>query len=102
MTVLSVSIYKFNIIPIKVPTGFFWKLDKYILKFVWRNKFVRIVKKILKREKFQDAGGPAISDLKLFYKTSTNKTFWYWSMNEQIYKWYRLCSPEGDPGTMEI
>lgn len=59
----TVSLYRFNEIPTKIPAKFFTKLDKANLKFIWNQKRFRKVKAILGiRTK---AGGNAIPVFKL-------------------------------------
>ena len=96
MTILPITVYRFNVIPIKLPMAFFTELEQTFHNSYGTQKTLNSQCNL---EKEEWSWRNQASGLRLYYKATVFKTVWYWHKYRNIDQRNKIESPEINPCT---
>ena len=82
MTILPNTIYRFSVIPIKLPVAFFTEVEQKFSQFIWKHKRHEIAKAAWRKK--NGAGGLNLPDFRLCYRATGINTVWSWHKDRNI------------------
>ena len=97
MTIWPKAIYRFSVIPIKLPMAFFTEVEQKNVTIHMETQKTMNSQSSLEKE--NEAGGINLPDFRLYYKATVIKAVWYWHKNRNIDQWNKIESPEINPST---
>ena len=97
MTILPNTIYRFNVIPIKLPMAFFHRTRTK--KFTIHMEIQKTLNSQINLEKEEWSWRNQPSWLQTILQRYSQKTVWYWHKNRNIGQWNKIESPEINPCT---
>ena len=97
MTILPNAIYRFNVIPIKLPMTFFTELEQKFSQLVWKHKRPWIAKAVLRKK--HGARGINLPNFRLYYQLQSSIQYGSSTKNKNRDQWNKIESPEINPCT---
>ena len=73
MIILPNTVYRFNVIPIKLLMAFFTELEQKISQFIWKYRRPHIAKAVLKKK--NGAGGINLPDFRLYDNLQSSRQY---------------------------
>jgi len=92
MNIVTNAVYRFNVIPIKLPMSFFTELEQKI--HMETQKTPNSQSSLEKEEWSWRIHLPVF---RLYYKVIVTKTVWCWHKNRSTYQWNKIGSQEISP-----
>ena len=99
MPILPKEMYKFDVIPIKIPKSFFTEKEKNLKICMEPQKTPNSQHGLVKKNK---AGGITLPHFKLYFEATVIKTVWHWQKNKKQKtrhrdQWNKIENPETNP-----